>query len=410
MSAAGESVPPDHGKATSNPAHLDQPRTKSRWKAGLALLLQMLLGAAFGAGSMVLLLRSGIRVAPPGTAKPLVLAVVAFSIPVAMLLTVVLHELGHAVLGRATGGVLLRFVVGPWRCSRHRHGFRWVRARSLRGIGGFVQTLLPADGRFRQSMSLMLIGGPLANLLTAAVCAVPLAFDVVWPVRVFALVLMVLSLLIGGVNLVPLRAGGFMTDGLQLQQLWTRPGALVHSQRLARLARASVDGIRPRELDPDDLAAFDPDTTTGYERFVALLLHSMALYDRGEHAAAREMLDRALKDWDHWPDGFRQLLALAAASLSAEVDADVAAAKAWLAKVAGGLVEDYHVAWVEALIAGLEGREDDRANALERVRSGLDDTIYRGDERVYREKLAALAQERAGQVATGEVVGQTVAT
>ena len=55
------------------------------------------------------------------------------------------------------------------------------------------------------------------------------------------------------------------------------------------------------------------------------------------------------------------------------------------------MVEDYQIAWVEALIADLEGRGGDRANALERMRSGLNDTIYRGDERVYREKLAALA-------------------
>lgn len=390
MSADGESAVPavSEHKAAGTPAQLDRPRAK--WKARLALLLQMLLGAAFGAGSMILLLRSGFRVAPPGTSKPLVLAVVAFALPLAMLLTVVLHELGHAALGRVSGGTLLRFVVGPWRCSRFRSGFRWTRVRSLRGIGGFVQTLLRADVRFRRSMSLMLVGGPLANLLTAAACGLVLTVDAVWPAKVFAVILMLLSLLIGGINLVPLRAGGFMTDGLQLLRLWTRPDALLHSQRLARLARASVDGIRPREFDAGDLAAFDPDASSGYERFVALLLHSSAAYDRGEHAAARKMLDRALADWEQWPDGFRQLLALAAAGLSAEVDADAAAAKAWLVKVEGGLVEDYQVAWVEALIAGLEGRAGDRASALERVRSGLDDTIYRGDERVYREKLAAL--------------------
>ena len=392
MSAPGESAVPSlaKGRSAVTPAQLDSPRSK--WKARLGLLLQMLAGAAFGAGSMFLLLRSGIRVAPDGTHKLLVVAVVFLSIAVAMPLTIVLHELGHALLGRAAGGVLLRLGVGPWRCSRFRSGFRWDRARSLKGIGGFVQTLLPADGRFRRSMSLMLIGGPLANLLTAAACAVPLVAGAAWPVKIFALTLMLISLLIGVINLLPLRVGGFMTDGLQLLRLWTRPDAMLHSQRLARLARASVDGIRPRDLDASDLAAFDPHTSTGFERFIALLLHSATLYDRGEHAAAREMLDRALADWEQWPDGFRQLLALAAAGLSAEVDADAGAAKAWLAKVEGGLVEDYQIAWVEALIAGLEGRDNDHANALDRVRAGLDDTIYRGDERVYREKLEVLGK------------------
>lgn len=390
------------------PTQLDRP--KLTWKMRLNLLLQMLLGAALGAGSMFLLLRSGFSLVPQGTPKPLVLAAVSVSIALAMVLTIVLHELGHAVLGRAAGGVLLRFVVGPWRCSRYRSGFRWTRVRSLKGIGGFVQTLLPADARFRASMSLMLIGGPLANLLTAAAGAAPLALGAAWPMKIFALTLLLISLFIGVINLIPLRVGGFMTDGLQLLRLWTRIDAREHGQRLARLARASVDGIRPRELDAADLAAFDPDTATGFDRFIALLLRSAVLADRGDHVAARQLLDRALADWAQWPDGFRQLLALAAANLSAEVDADAAAASAWLAKVEGGLVEDFQVAWVEALIAGLEGRDEDRAHALERVRKGLDDTIYRGDERVYREKLAALARRSDVHVATGEAPSLPVAT
>lgn len=389
MSARMDSAPVGDDRANAVSTQADRP--KSSWKMRFVLLLQMLIGAALGAGSMLVLLRSGFTVAPPGTPKHWVLLTVVLSIPVAMVLTIVLHELGHAVLGRATGGVLLRFVVGPWRCARFRSGFRWTRVRSLKGIGGFVQTLLPADERFRRSMSLMLIGGPLANLLTAALCATTFALGIAWQIQMFALILMLISLLIGVVNLIPLRVGGFMTDGLQLLRLWTRADARAHGQRLARIARASVDGIRPRELAADDLAAFDPDSAVGFDRFIALLLHSAVLGDRGDHAAARQLLERALKDWEQWPDGFRQLLALAAANFSAEVDADAAAATAWLAKVEGGLVEDFQVAWVEALIAGLEGRDGDRASALQRVRDGLDDTIYRGDEHVYREKIAAFA-------------------
>lgn len=114
------------------PTQLDRP--KLTWKMRLNLLLQMLLGAALGAGSMFLLLRSGFSLVPQGTPKPLVLAAVSVSIALAMVLTIVLHELGHAVLGRAAGGVLLRFVVGPWRCSRYRSGFRWTRVRSLKAL------------------------------------------------------------------------------------------------------------------------------------------------------------------------------------------------------------------------------------------------------------------------------------
>lgn len=354
-------------------------------------LLQMLGGGALGYYGVTWLLRSGVDLVPPGTGKLLPLLCMLISLAIAFPLQLAVHELGHAIVGRIRGGFLLRYVVGPWRCLRFRSGFRWRRVRSLKGIGGFVQMLLPAGPGFRSALTWMLLGGPLANLLLAGVALLLLAYAPWWPLRTAALPIALVGVMIGLMNLVPFRVGGFLTDGANLWRIWTDPVALEHSQRLARIARASVDGLRPRGLDPADVAALDPDTSTGMERFVALAVHASVAEDQGRAEDSRMLINRALADWDQLPDGFRQVLAVAAAGASAQLDRDAVAAREWLAKTEGGLLEDFHIAWVEALIAEVEGKEAERLQALERVRSAIDDTIYRGDEKVYRERLAAMA-------------------
>ena len=365
-------------------------KDKSRWRSLLIQLIQAFFGAVFGFVAISVLLKSGTQLAPIGTNKISILVCLSLALLVAFPLQLIAHELGHALAGRLMGGYLLRFVIGPWRGSRFRSGFRWKRVRSLKGIGGFVQTLMPADSRFKRAMSVMLLGGPLANLSLATLAWLIIYFGAYWPLQVFSAAILLFGLLLGVLNLVPFKVSGFMTDGAQLLQLWRKPEALANALRTTRIARASVDGLRPRDFDKHDVAAFDPEKVTGMERFVALLVHFSVAADSGDIPKARDFLQRALADWDSWPDGFRQLLAVSQAMLSAEVDADPVAARAWLAKAEGGLVEDFQLAWIEAQIAQLEGRMGDRDRHLQELQRCLADTVYLGDERVYREKLAAL--------------------
>ncbi len=369
------------------------PQVANNRKMGLrafaVLLLQVVGGAAVGFFSVTWVLSSGMQLAPAGTGKPLLLLSLLLAVVVALPLQLAVHELGHALVGRAHGGYLLRFVMGPWRCQRYRSGFRWRRVRSLRGIGGFVQTLLPAGKNFRAALTWMLLGGPLANLLMAGLAFMMIWYAPWWPLRVAAIPVALFGLMFGLINLLPFRVGGFLTDGANLWRIWSDPAALAQSQRMARIARASIDGLRPRELDAADIEALDPEQAEGMERFLALLVRASVAEDQHQPEEARALINRALVDWEQLPDGFRQALALGAASACAQLDRDAQGARAWLAKTEGGLLEDFHIAWVEALIAGIEGKEQERAQALARVRSALDDTVYRGDEKVYRERLAA---------------------
>ena len=73
-----------------------------------------------------------------------------------------------------------------------------------------------------------------------------------------------------------------------------------------------------------------------------------------------------------------------------EHDRDAAMAREWLQRAEAGLVHPFEFDWVRACIADLEGNAVERDAALARMRAGLDDTIYLGDERVYREKMEGM--------------------
>jgi hypothetical protein len=360
----------------------------------LLVVLQMLIGAGVGATAMIMLLKGGAQLAPSGTNAGLVALVAAPAALVAIIVQMLVHELGHALVGQGMGGTILRVIIGPWRWERFRSGLRFTRVRALKGIGGLAQNVLPDGPDFRRAFVAMLLGGPLANLALAGMAWMLLPVLPVWPLKVFAAALVAMGLLFGLINLLPFRSGGFQTDGLQLMRAFTDPEALSMRQRAMRIARASLDGLRPREFDPGDLAALDVDRSEGMEKLGVQMIHAVVACDRGDYARMRELLNPALADWQKLPDGLRQSLAAMAALLAIELDREPAAAREWLLRTDAGLVHSFELDWVRARIAELERSTAERDAALERVRTALDDTIYLGEERVYREKMEAFSSAR----------------
>lgn len=367
-----------------------QLQRKMSARESLLLLLQMLIGAGVGAATMILLLKGGARVAPPDSNAALIALVAAPAALFAMFAQVLVHELGHALVGQWMGGKILRVIIGPWRWERVRSGFRFARVRSLKGVGGLAQNVLPDGPEFRRAFAAMLLGGPFANFALAGLAWLMLPLMPYWPLKVIAAVVAAIGLLIGVVNLLPFRSGGFQTDGLQLIRAYTDPQALAMRRRMLRIARASLDGVRPREFAPEDLAVLDIESAQGMEKLTAQMIHAMVASDRGDYPRVRELLDPALAEWQQIPDGLRQSLAAMAALLSIELDQDPATAREWLLRAEAGLVHSFELDWVRARIAECEGDAAGRAAALERMRAALDETIYLGDERVYREKLSAM--------------------
>jgi uncharacterized coiled-coil protein SlyX len=362
--------------------------TPARWRGWLKSAAQGLGAAAFGGISTFLLIRYADGLAPEGTAKLMVLAVVLVALIAAVWLHLIAHELGHALGARCYGGTLLRLLIGKSLFHRRRSGYRHQRIRGIKAIGGFAQSVLPVDERFNRAMVAMLLGGPLANLLIAGLMLPVVQIDwAPWPLRVAGIGLVGFGLFLGLVNLIPFRTGGFLTDGAQLLRFLREPGHRERARAVMRLARASLDGLRPREYPAEDLACFDTDASDPADRFAALYLHSAHAYDTGNVERARVLVGQALSDWERWPDGFRQHFAALAALLALEVDRDAETGRREYERARHGLLEEFQTSWLEALLADLESRHAEQAEALKRLEAALADTLLTGDARFYRERL-----------------------
>lgn len=186
-------------------------------------------------------------------------AVIAIAcLPLAWLIAVGLHELGHIVGGWLIGGRFLLWIAGPIKAVRTPSGIRWGWNRSFNTAGG-VAACLPADcSRLTAShLIVMILGGPVASLLSAGVTAslVPMVPANGGAVAAWLEILLALtavfSLLLAVATTAPFTAGGFKSDGRRAWDLCR--GGPRRDQEIAMviLSMQLLGGTRPRDLDRD---------------------------------------------------------------------------------------------------------------------------------------------------------------
>lgn len=381
----------------------DAPKPKTSWWTHV---LHALGGALVGGAAMALLLRgvdtSGLDTLP-------MLAVIGVAVLLSAWLHTVLHEAGHAIAGVAVGLKPLAFGVGPLRAERGERGWQLRWGGSVSGIGGFA-LLLPPVGASPgvRAQAVYLLGGPLANLLVAAL-ALPMLLALDGPAwaEIALGVFVGVGVIIGVINLVPFRSGGWLSDGAGLRQLRTDPDAAMAGLRVQQLVQASVDGVRPRDwpaalLPRGPLPALPTDSPMAMPTTVMRLAHAI---DSGDAVAAEACACFLAAYWPQSPLPERPGIALTMAAYAACTRPDDAVLLApWRALVSRGLLDQSaHEAWLDAELAQREGRLDDTRRLLDEARAALP-RIHDGGTRVtVAERLDALAERLARPAATTAV-------
>ncbi|WP_159681123.1 site-2 protease family protein [Luteimonas sp. 9C] len=276
---------------------------------------------------------------------------------------IVVHEAGHAVAGLSRGMQAIAFGVGPVRCERGGDDrWRWRNGGSIRGIGGFA-ALLPRGtrGLGRVDQMVFLIGGPLANLLTAAL----LAGLVAWLPMPGWLTGTLIGAALGAAtlglgNLVPLHLQGWRSDGRGLLDLLRRTPDAALQLQINQLIALSLAGVRPRDwpstaLPPDDGAV----AITGLRQSARMLRLARAV-DARDADGARPDAQALTATFATAPPVFQSAMAVALASHAALLVGDRALVAAWRLRCEGGLMDlSPYRAWLDAEIARLDG--DDAA-------------------------------------------------
>lgn len=350
--------------------------------AGLALAIGPFIGSELAENRLVLKIAEANEVKTPWD-------LLAF--PFLMLIVLGVHEIGHLIGGLSQGMRFLLLIVGPfgWHASVAGPRFEWNTNVAL--MGGLAATLPTETGAsLRRQLLVMIAGGPLASLLLAIFAVAAIAY--VDPrIAAYCLIVAATSFGIFLVTLIPTRAGGFMSDGMQLIDVWRGGTAVVERSALMRIIAQSIDGVRPRDWDPESLAELSRADSEDPTRRTGGLLYSFMWAMDGRRDADiahyRALLESSV---DEYPSGFRQSVHVELA-IGAWLAGDTDAVRRHLAASKGGIVEKSRRLLAQAALARLEGRDEDcerdRLLALKALAKASD----AGQQKLTEDQLAMLA-------------------
>ena len=355
------------------------------------LLLLVLLGALSGAGGRWLHAHTAAGPASghggvwqmSGTLGLLLLA---------WLLAAGLHELGHALLGRWQGFQFQWLAVGPfrWQSEAGRVRLRWNT--DWYAAGGMVLSVPTDEQNLRWRFFAFAAGGPLASLAWAALTLGGWALlPPAGRPQLLGLSLGlsgVMSLLLGVLTLLPLRFGGFASDGMRLLSLWRGGAASQLETTVLAVMGCSVAGTRPRELPLAALAAAEqlPDALP-FKPYLYHYLYLAAL-DAGQVAQAGHYLAAYRQRLVQLPAAQHGSVWLESAFFAAAYAHDLAAARAFRAQaVASALIPADVVPRVAAALAQLAGDATEAHAQAQAALRALPRNSDRGSSHFYAEWL-----------------------
>ena len=350
--------------------------------AGLTLAIGPFIGSELTENRLVLKIAEANEVKTPWD-------LLAF--PFLMLIVLGVHEIGHLIGGLSQGMRFLLLIVGPfgWHASVSGPRFEWNTNVAL--MGGLAATLPTEVGSsLRRQLLVMIAGGPLASLLLAIFAVAAIAY--VEPrIAAYCLIVAATSFGIFLVTLIPTRAGGFMSDGMQLIDVWRGGTAVVERSALLRIFAQSMDGVRPRDWDPEALAELSRADSEDPTRRTGGLLYSFMWAMDGRRDADIAHYHALLESSvDEYPSGFRQSVHVELA-IGAWLAGDTDAVRRHLAASKGGIVEKSRRLLAQAALARLEGRDEDCERDRLLALKALPKASDAGQQKLTEDQLAMLA-------------------
>lgn len=355
-------------------------------------------GAVFGAALAKFGVKFSQLVGGPGLREQFEFNVwTLLMLPLMWLVVVLAHEFGHLIGGRIGGMRPLMLFAGPLHFEFGADGrTRLKRSRVLQSFGGLA-VCAPMPGVGRGAFALLVAGGPVASFVFAAVLLLP-AFAIGGWLGGVLFGTAAISALIGVLTLIPLRAGGFMSDGGQLLGLARDDGETRQRLALSALMAQSYVGVRPRDWDPGLVAAASAECSEPTLQMVGSLLQAGLAEDRGQlddaDAIWRGLAERlAREDTGAVAPAMRGALALGVATWLAHRRRDAAAARDWLDAAKGGFNDPALQAFAEAATAWAAGDANTARDKLADARRLLPLLADRGGAVVLADCIDELARD-----------------
>ncbi|MEL6536410.1 MAG: M50 family metallopeptidase, partial [Bacteroidota bacterium] len=222
--------------------------------------------------------------------------------PLSYYLAILLHELGHLLMGLVQKFTFAYLMVGPVMFRKVGKAYRFQRNRSFNLMGGFTAMLFPQEGDIRKKMIPYVAGGPFASLLTGVLGFV--AFQAVGGTSgFFASDSLLTTAMVGFwgfftlfsgfillISLFPRRMGIVQTDGARLISLLSTSDSDAPEFLYYAHYQSSIGGTHPRDYDRARLQkVIAAGEETAYVPFVHLSLYLMEIVAGNTLEAAAHM-------------------------------------------------------------------------------------------------------------------------
>lgn len=203
-------------------------------------------------------------------------------------LSVFLHELGHLLGARLGGMTVLRLRVGRWDFRMQRSGWKFSRQpKSPLKVGGYVMAFADPHGPWRRQHIWFNAGGPLANLIVAALAGLSALWLEPGPLKGVLLAIAATNACVGVANLLPVKGKlKQVSDGLWLLRWWRGMNAAHPQLAFARLMGHSCSGICADQVPEEDLTLLESQEAPMPLVALYIRLRALQIQGRWQEAAA----------------------------------------------------------------------------------------------------------------------------
>lgn len=205
----------------------------------------------------------------------------------ALFAQIILHEVGHLLLGLATGYRFVSFRVGSLTLIKDKGRFRFKRF-SIAGTGGQCLLAPPEEPYNRLPYFWYNAGGVLMNLLTAIPTLVLwlLIPDKPLALNLFLLLFSLCGCLLALMNGIPMKLSGITNDAYNLLSMYKEPESRKYLAQQLSIHAALVAGVQLKDM-PEAWFANDEITDYGNPLQVSAKATVGSRHiDRGEFEAA----------------------------------------------------------------------------------------------------------------------------
>ncbi len=318
---------------------------------------------------------------------PLFFKLMVFPVLLLVIFCVIaIHELGHVAAGLLMDFEFKLITVGPFMVQKEGTSVQFKWNKNLNIAGGLALCIPKTTDNITRKFMFFAAGGPLASLLLAV-----FAYLLTWAIsydnqifirfmfHVFFSMVAIFSLAIFLLTVLPMKSGGFYTDGARILNLWRGGYQAKIEAVLLQVTSQLFAGTRPKQIDilPIQEAVEYP-IDAPFKAYLHAFLYYHYL-DIHLIEQAEIHLEKYASYLEEIPEGYRAMVWLEKAYFEATYQNDSEIARDFFqhAKI-GAIIPKSLVLRVEAAIAKAEKNYDLAIQKTQEALKELPNAMDRG--------------------------------